>query len=195
MGYLIGAFLLLFILDSSAPDSRVVLLDNNKAHNEIIVENETGEVVLDKPYTAVSIDYDESIQDVVPVDVAGLKQDNKNIEDYGFLHPVSMVLYFKLASDELTEQSARELRKIKDIVKSHYPCKVTVSGHTDRRGDEKTNVKLAYKRAKKIYNWIKAQHLNIESLDVNSFGESDPLVPTADGVEEPKNRRVEVFIR
>ncbi len=32
----------------------------------------------------------------------------------------------------------------------------------------------------------------IGSLTVNAVGESLPLVPTADGVQEPQNRRVEI---
>ncbi len=30
---------------------------------------------------------------------------------------------------------------------------------------------------------------------VTAFGESRPLVPTADGVREPQNRRVEIVLR
>ena len=32
-------------------------------------------------------------------------------------------------------------------------------------------------------------------LDVDSHGESNPVVPTGDNVAEPKNRRVEVTVR
>jgi outer membrane protein OmpA-like peptidoglycan-associated protein len=32
-------------------------------------------------------------------------------------------------------------------------------------------------------------------LEIKSHGEEDLLVPTADGVSEPRNRRVEVTVR
>jgi outer membrane protein OmpA-like peptidoglycan-associated protein len=32
-------------------------------------------------------------------------------------------------------------------------------------------------------------------LEVTSHGEANPLVPTADEVPEPRNRRVEVMVR
>jgi outer membrane protein OmpA-like peptidoglycan-associated protein len=32
-------------------------------------------------------------------------------------------------------------------------------------------------------------------ITVQAFGESRPLVPTADGVREPQNRRVEIVLR
>jgi outer membrane protein OmpA-like peptidoglycan-associated protein len=33
------------------------------------------------------------------------------------------------------------------------------------------------------------------NISVQAFGESRPLVPTADGVREPQNRRVEIVLR
>jgi outer membrane protein OmpA-like peptidoglycan-associated protein len=33
------------------------------------------------------------------------------------------------------------------------------------------------------------------AISVAAFGESRPLVPTADGVREPQNRRVEIVLR
>ncbi|SHK45425.1 hypothetical protein SAMN02745194_04951, partial [Roseomonas rosea] len=32
-------------------------------------------------------------------------------------------------------------------------------------------------------------------MSIQAFGESRPLVPTADGVREPQNRRVEIVLR
>ena len=34
-----------------------------------------------------------------------------------------------------------------------------------------------------------------DEITVQAFGESRPLVPTADGVREPQNRRVEIVLR
>jgi len=34
-----------------------------------------------------------------------------------------------------------------------------------------------------------------DEIVVTAFGESKPLVPTADGVREPQNRRVEIVLR
>jgi len=35
----------------------------------------------------------------------------------------------------------------------------------------------------------------VEQISVDYQGEGDPLIPTADGVAEPRNRRVEVIVR
>ena len=37
--------------------------------------------------------------------------------------------------------------------------------------------------------------INQDYLEVTSHGEGNPLVPTPDGVDEPRNRRVEVVVR
>jgi flagellar motor protein MotB len=34
-----------------------------------------------------------------------------------------------------------------------------------------------------------------DEIAVSAYGESRPLVPTADGVREPQNRRVEIVLR
>jgi outer membrane protein OmpA-like peptidoglycan-associated protein len=34
-----------------------------------------------------------------------------------------------------------------------------------------------------------------EAIVVTAYGETRPLVPTADGVREPQNRRVEIVLR
>jgi outer membrane protein OmpA-like peptidoglycan-associated protein len=33
------------------------------------------------------------------------------------------------------------------------------------------------------------------AISIQGFGETHPLVPTADGVREPQNRRVEIILK
>ena len=54
---------------------------------------------------------------------------------------------------------------------------------------------LSLRRAKVLYDWLVSRQLEIVEIIVESYGEEDPLIPTEDGVAEPKNRRVEVLIR
>jgi OmpA-OmpF porin, OOP family len=39
------------------------------------------------------------------------------------------------------------------------------------------------------------QGVSRNEIAITAFGESRPLVPTADGVREPQNRRVEIVLR
>ncbi len=195
MEYLLGVFLILYIFEYNSPKNRVVLLENNKSHNEIILENKNGiQASLDKPYTGISID-DNKITQAVDIDKVGFEKENDLVLNDGFLHPISLIYYFKQGSDELSDESKQNLVNIKKAIDKRYPCSVSVIGHSDTQGSEELNAKLSLDRAKKVYNWIKAQNLNIESINISSYGERDLLVPTEDGVNEPRNRRVEVFIR
>ena len=50
---------------------------------------------------------------------------------------------------------------------------------------------LAFSVASMIDPLVIAHYL----IGITAFGESRPLVPTADGVREPQNRRVEIVLR
>jgi outer membrane protein OmpA-like peptidoglycan-associated protein len=54
---------------------------------------------------------------------------------------------------------------------------------------------LALKRAESTRERLVEAGLELKRVEVSSHGENNPVIPTADNVAEPKNRRVEVTIR
>ena len=72
---------------------------------------------------------------------------------------------------------------------------VMVIGHTDRVGNAELNDKLSLTRAQLIRNLLIESGVAEDKLEAIGRGERDPLVPTADDVDEPKNRRVEINVR
>jgi len=72
---------------------------------------------------------------------------------------------------------------------------VIVVGHTDRVGYLQDNDRLALKRAEKMRAELLRQGLPADSVLAAGRGEREPLVPTADEVAEPRNRRVEMLVR
>jgi outer membrane protein OmpA-like peptidoglycan-associated protein len=70
-----------------------------------------------------------------------------------------------------------------------------VIGHTDRAGRSDLNYRLGLDRAQVAKDILVRAGLRPENIQVTSHGENDPLVPTADGVAEERNRRVAVTIR
>lgn len=109
--------------------------------------------------------------------------------------PQTFVLYFESGGNELTAESAALLPRILETVKSMPVPEVTVTGHTDRTGDAATNVTLGLARAQTIRDRLVQAGVDAKLIEVASHGESNPLVPTADNVAEPRNRRVEVTVR
>ena len=59
-------------------------------------------------------------------------------------------------------------------------------------GTEAYNQGLSEQRAQNVARALVARGVPESALDVQWFGETRPRVPTADGVREPQNRRVEI---
>ena len=67
-----------------------------------------------------------------------------------------------------------------------------LAGHTDRSGSIQYNVGLAERRNASVTEYLAGRGIPAGRISGEAFGESQPRVPTADGVRELQNRRVEV---
>ena len=72
---------------------------------------------------------------------------------------------------------------------------VLVIGHTDTTGSPASNFELGLKRATTVRNILVEAGLDPAFIELISHGEEELLVPTADEVAEPRNRRVEIAVR
>jgi outer membrane protein OmpA-like peptidoglycan-associated protein len=70
-----------------------------------------------------------------------------------------------------------------------------VIGHTDSVGSEEANDLLSLQRAQSVLQVLIETGISALSIDATGRGEREPLVITADGVDEPRNRRVEISVR
>ena len=70
----------------------------------------------------------------------------------------------------------------------------SLTGHTDRSGDEAYNETLAKRRAEAVKAAFVARGFQPQEIAVKAKGETTLLVPTGDGKYEPKNRRVEIVL-
>jgi outer membrane protein OmpA-like peptidoglycan-associated protein len=109
--------------------------------------------------------------------------------------PQSFLLYFKTDSFELTNGSAALLQPILEAINKTRSQDISVIGHTDRSGSKEHNFTLSARRAQTVRDLLVAKGADPAIIQVTSHGEGNPLVPTADNVKEPRNRRVEVVIR
>jgi OmpA-OmpF porin, OOP family len=67
-----------------------------------------------------------------------------------------------------------------------------LAGHTDRSGSAQYNMALAERRNTSVRGYMTSRGIPAGQISGQAFGESQPRVPTADGVREPQNRRVEI---
>lgn len=108
--------------------------------------------------------------------------------------PEHFLLYFGEGS-ELTPASKVLLTTVLERAKARSSVDISVIGHTDTQGAAEVNEALARERANTIAAELRQLGLADAVLSVESHGERNLLVPTADAVTEPRNRRVEITLR
>jgi outer membrane protein OmpA-like peptidoglycan-associated protein len=109
--------------------------------------------------------------------------------------PRSFTLFFRFDSDELTDESRALVADVLQAVRGGRLPEVAVVGHTDTTGSRPANADLGLKRASMVRTILIDAGVDSSLIDVSSHGEGDLLVPTADEVFEPRNRRVEITVK
>ena len=109
--------------------------------------------------------------------------------------PRHFTLYFRFESEELTDESRQLVQDVVREVKTRAVPDVVAIGHTDTTGAARSNAQLGLRRANAVRTILVSAGLAASDVAVASHGEAELLVRTADGVFEPKNRRVEVTVR
>lgn len=109
--------------------------------------------------------------------------------------PKSFVVYFLSGGDDFTEQSKSAISSMMGELKQRPSPEVTVIGHTDKVGNDDGNDSLSLQRAERMKVVLVGLGVPGDSISTAGRGSREPLVDTAEGVDEPQNRRVEVNVR
>ncbi|MBL8380514.1 MAG: OmpA family protein [Burkholderiales bacterium] len=109
--------------------------------------------------------------------------------------PTSFTLYFVLGSDTLTEESRAVVERVFAEIAGRPVPDVVVVGHTDTVGSGASNDALSLTRAESIARELVRRGIAPANVRASGRGERELLVPTADNVAEPRNRRVEIIVR
>jgi outer membrane protein OmpA-like peptidoglycan-associated protein len=104
----------------------------------------------------------------------------------------SYQVFFDFNKSDLTPQA---VTIVDTAAKNAGPAKVTeieVTGHTDTVGSDAYNLRLSRRRAESVAVELEKQGIPSSEIAIFAKGKHDLLVPTADGVKEPQNRRVQI---
>jgi OOP family OmpA-OmpF porin len=71
---------------------------------------------------------------------------------------------------------------------------VAIVGHADASGSAAYNLKLSERRAQAALDQLTGRGIKAGQIDSDAVGEGDLLIPTPDGVREPRNRRVTISV-
>ena len=107
----------------------------------------------------------------------------------------SFTLYFLEGTTEMTATSSSRLDEIRADIAGRPGAEVQVTGHTDTVGGDADNDVLSQKRAEEILNLLASQGFDRSIMSAVGRGERELQVETADNVDSPVNRRVEVIVR
>lgn len=99
------------------------------------------------------------------------------------------------ASAELTPQAISMLDRLGEALASNQLAnyRFRIEGHTDTVGSKDYNLGLSDRRAQAVVVYIRDKFgIDPSRLEPMGLGSSRPMVATADQVNEPRNRRVQV---
>ena len=105
------------------------------------------------------------------------------------------LVFFDWDKYNLTERAKQIITEAAGAARKTQTTRIEVAGHADRSGTPAYNMGLSRRRADAVAAELVRQGIAKNEIAVSYFGESRPLVPTADGVREPQNRRVEIVLR
>ena len=177
-----------------------------KAHSYLVLLEEadgsTGRVLftsaqgttveLSQAQQAISL---QSPQTPYVVDPEVLRRDAQAAIAAQPLLPRTFIFYFDTSDARITKSSEALLSQVQEELRRRQAPDVSINGHTDTAGEAARNAVLAQRRADYVARVLKPFLSNALAVDISSHGEKNLLVPTADGVDEPRNRRVEVVVR
>ena len=105
------------------------------------------------------------------------------------------LVFFDWNSADLTDRARQIIAEAAGNARRLAATRIELAGHADRSGTPAYNQRLSERRAQVVAAELERQGVQRSDIGVTAFGESRPLVPTADGVREPQNRRVEIVLR
>jgi OOP family OmpA-OmpF porin len=109
--------------------------------------------------------------------------------------PDRYLVFFDWNKATLTAEARRVIADSAQTYKSTGKATIIATGYTDLSGPPAYNQKLSVRRADAVKAELVRLGVPATSITTIGRGESNPLVPTKDGVREPQNRRVEIQIQ
>jgi len=191
---LVGA-LMVFFGPQQVGDELVVVLPSADGHVGVVVVERGGErAVLNRAYAASRV-VDGGAPRSQILGEGAVRQEFRAVLAALPSRPRSFLLYFLEGKDELTPESQIEMARVLAELRESSAPDVLVIGHTDRLAGDDYNDRLSLQRAERVQAELVRLGIPLARIRTAGRGEREPLVPTDDGVAEPRNRRVEINVR
>jgi outer membrane protein OmpA-like peptidoglycan-associated protein len=195
---------LVLLLGACAQDKVILLPQPDGSPSAITVRaKKGGEVLLAQPYATAETSRNKlaelvgsPIQPSVSVsDPAEVAKRYKAVNDALPARPKTHIVYFETGQTCLTSESFARLDDIIKEILALPAAEVVVTGHTDSVGSISANDRISQERAELIRDTLIDRGIPEERIEAVGRGKRQLLVPTADGVAEARNRRVEIRLK
>lgn len=127
---------------------------------------------------------------------ASICDGSKSVEEITIIDEVVIpnVVYFNLGSSSLNSRGQKVIDEVAKGLDKLGTYNVNLTGHTDTSAGSAFNQRLSEKRAATVKSALAARGIESGAISTTAVGEGSNAVPTADGVVEALNRRVEISI-
>ena len=105
------------------------------------------------------------------------------------------LVFFDWDRSDLTSRARQIVAEAAQASTHVQTTRIEVNGYTDLSGTAAYNQKLSVRRAQSVEAELVRDGVSAGEISIHGYGESNPLVPTAPGVREPQNRRVEIILK
>ena len=105
------------------------------------------------------------------------------------------LVFFDWDRAELTPRARQVVSEAAQATTRTQVTRIEVNGYTDTSGKAGYNQGLSVRRAQNVASELVRDGVPRAAISIQGFGQTRLLVPTADGVREPQNRRVEILLR
>ncbi len=105
------------------------------------------------------------------------------------------LVFFDWDRADLTDRARQIVAEAAQNSTRVQATRIEVQGNADRSGTPQYNQGLSLRRAQTVAAELVRDGVPRNQIDIQAFGDTRPLVPTAAGVREPQNRRVAIILR
>ncbi len=121
---------------------------------------------------------------------------NKGQPEKASVAGMQTLIFFDFDEYTIEPNQKSKLDSIADALKkSGTQYTISATGHADRVGPKEYNKILSMRRAEAVKAHLIARGVTPAAINVSAEGETEPRVPTGDGVRKAENRRVNISVR
>ncbi len=101
---------------------------------------------------------------------------------------------FGFDSSDLTNSARNALNDVAQILTQYTDTRVNIAGHTDSTGNADYNQRLSERRAEAVGNYLAQSGVSHNRLNMNGYGQTQPVASNATEEGRAQNRRVEITL-